>query len=158
MTVNTHNPVEKRKILDMFSSIIAQVQASGVPENSVQCLVGSMEELVNDIHTHAKEAVVECLSSDASKETLEKVEDCFDQLENTFSCLNTESKTKKNILKKDGKKLNLQNIFLLYNLTCAETKQQVLTRKCLSMISSCMYQSLGLFRQCSGTVNFVTVS
>lgn len=79
----------------MCSSIIAQVQASGVPENSVQCLVGSMEELVNDIHTHAKEAVVECLSSDASKETLEKVEDCFDQLENTFSCLNTESKRTK---------------------------------------------------------------
>lgn len=59
-----------------------------------------MEELINDIHTHAKEAVVESLSSDASKETLEKVEDCFDQLENPFSCLNTESKRTKHFEEK----------------------------------------------------------
>lgn len=76
----------------MCSSVIAQVQASGVPESTVHCLVGSMEELVNDIHAHAKEAVVNCLSSDASRETLERAEGCFDQLENPFSCLNTESK------------------------------------------------------------------
>ena len=76
----------------MCSSVIAQVQASGVPESTVRCLVGSMEELVKDIHAHAKEAVVKCLSSEASKETLEKVENCFDQLGNPFSCLNTESK------------------------------------------------------------------
>ncbi len=92
MTVTTHIPTEKRKILDMCSSVIAQVQASGVSESTVECLVGSVEELVNDIHAHAKEAVVECLPSDASRETLEKVEDCFDQLENPFSSLNTESK------------------------------------------------------------------
>ncbi|KAF3837731.1 hypothetical protein F7725_009499, partial [Dissostichus mawsoni] len=59
VTVTTHIPMEKRKILDMCSSVIAQVQASGVPESTVQCLVGSMEELVKDIHAHAKEAVVE---------------------------------------------------------------------------------------------------
>lgn len=100
MTVNTHIPMKKREILDMCSSVIAQVQASGVPASTVQCLVGSMEELVNDIHAHAKEAVVECLSSDASRETLEKVEDCFDQLENPFSCLNTESKRMRHFEKK----------------------------------------------------------
>ncbi len=92
VTVTAHIPIEKRKILDMCSSVIAQVQASGVPESTVDCLVGSVEELVNDIHAHAKEAVVECLSSDASRETLKKVEDCFDQLENPFSSLSTESK------------------------------------------------------------------
>ncbi|KAF3833189.1 hypothetical protein F7725_026854, partial [Dissostichus mawsoni] len=59
VTVTTNIPMEKRKILDMCSSVIAQVQASGVPESTVQCLVGSMEELVKDIHAHAKEAVVE---------------------------------------------------------------------------------------------------
>ena len=57
----------------MFSAVIAQLQASRVPESTVQCLVGSMEELVNDIHAHANEAVVECLSSDASRETLRKL-------------------------------------------------------------------------------------
>lgn len=40
------------------------------------------------------------MSSDASKETLEKVEDCFHQLENPFSCLNTESKRTKHFEEK----------------------------------------------------------
>lgn len=98
--VTTHVPVEKKNILDMCSSVIAQVQASGVPESTVQCLVGSMEELVSGIHAHTKEAVVNCLSSDASRETLERVESCFDQLENPFSCLNTESKRMRHFEKK----------------------------------------------------------
>lgn len=96
-TVTTHIPMDKTKILDMCSSVIAQLQASGVPESTVQCLVGSMEELVDDIHAHAKETVVESLSSDASCETLKKVQDCFGQLENPFSSINTESKRKKHL-------------------------------------------------------------
>lgn len=63
----------KRRIYWTCAAVIAQVQASGVPESTVECLVGSMEELVNDIHNHTKEAVVNCLSSDASRETLERV-------------------------------------------------------------------------------------
>ena len=43
-----------------------------------------MRCLVKDIHAHAKEAVVECVSSEASKETLEQVENSFDQLGNPF--------------------------------------------------------------------------
>lgn len=100
MNVTTHVPVEKKHIRDMCSSVIAQVQASGVPESTVQYLVDSMEELVNDVHAHAKDAVVNCLSSDASRETLERVESCFDQLENPFSCLNTETKRMKHFEKK----------------------------------------------------------
>ena len=73
-----------------------------VPESTVQCLVGSMEELVDDIHAHAKETVVESLSSEASGETLEKVQDSFGQLENPFSSLNTESKRKKHLEEKCG--------------------------------------------------------
>lgn len=72
------------------------MQASGAPESTVQCLVSALEELVNDIYANAKEAVVECLSSDASK----KFEDCFDQLKNPFSCLNTESKRTKHFEEK----------------------------------------------------------
>lgn len=57
-TVTSHILIEKRRILDMCSSVIAQVEASRVPESTVQSLVGSMEELVNDIHVHAKRTVV----------------------------------------------------------------------------------------------------
>ncbi|KAK0153147.1 hypothetical protein N1851_005164 [Merluccius polli] len=55
----------------MCSSVIAQLKASGVPESTVQCLVGSMEEVVNDIHAHAKEAVVECFIWRNIRKTLE---------------------------------------------------------------------------------------
>ncbi|XP_056466516.1 uncharacterized protein LOC130405457 [Gadus chalcogrammus] len=99
-TVTTHIPIDKTKILDMCSSVIAQLQSSGVPESTVQGLVGSMEELVDDIHAHAKETVVECLSSEASGDTLKKVQDCFGQLDNPFSSLNTESKRKKHLEEK----------------------------------------------------------
>lgn len=59
-----------------------------------------MEEHVNDIQALTKEALVNCLSSDASRETLERVESCFDQLGNPFSCLNTESKSMRHFEKK----------------------------------------------------------
>lgn len=35
MTADTHSQIEKKKILDTCSSIIAQVQAPGVPESTV---------------------------------------------------------------------------------------------------------------------------
>lgn len=43
---------------------------------------------------------LQCLSSDASKEALKKVESCFEQLENPFSYLNTESKRTKHFKEK----------------------------------------------------------
>lgn len=45
----------------MCSSVIAQLQAPGVPESTWHWLVGSFEELVNDIHVHVTQAIVECL-------------------------------------------------------------------------------------------------
>lgn len=51
----------------MCKPITAQVETSKVPENTVHCSDGSVEELVNDIYAHAKEAAVESLSPDASK-------------------------------------------------------------------------------------------
>lgn len=54
ITVTSHIPIEKRQILDTCSSVIAQVEASRLPKSTVQSLVGSMEELVNDINVHAK--------------------------------------------------------------------------------------------------------
>ncbi|ROL48390.1 hypothetical protein DPX16_4216 [Anabarilius grahami] len=43
--VTFQTPVENRQLTDMCSAIVAQVQAAGVSENTVQCLVSSMEEL-----------------------------------------------------------------------------------------------------------------
>jgi len=93
--VSFPTPVDNRRLLDMCSSIVAQVQASGVSESTVQCLVGSMEELVGDVHAQARDAVLKCISSEASSQALDKVEECFQQLENPFSLLNTEAKRQK---------------------------------------------------------------
>ena len=93
-------PVKKRQLLDMCSSIIAQVQASGVPQSTVQFLTSSMEELVKDVHVQAQDAVLKCLSTEATEQTLDKVKDCFVQLENPFSLLNTETKRQRHFEKK----------------------------------------------------------
>lgn len=47
-TVTTHFPVKKGK----YKAVL--LQSSGVPECTVQYLVGLLEKLVNDIHAHAK--------------------------------------------------------------------------------------------------------
>ncbi|KAK0136978.1 hypothetical protein N1851_026844 [Merluccius polli] len=79
--------LKKGKLLDMCSSIIAQVQASGVSESTVQSLVGSMEELVNDVHVQAQDAVLKCHPSEVTEQAVDKVKDCFEQLENPFLLL-----------------------------------------------------------------------
>lgn len=43
---------------DMCRSVIAQLQASGIPETTVQTIVNSMEEVVNDVQSQAQEAVL----------------------------------------------------------------------------------------------------
>ncbi len=98
--VTFQTPVENRQLTDMCSAIVAQVQAAGVSENTVQCLVGSMEELVSDVHAQARDTVLKCLSSEVPGQTLDKVKDCFNQLENPFSCLNTETKRQRHFEKK----------------------------------------------------------
>lgn len=92
LPVTFQAPVENWKLTDMCSAAAAQVQAAGVSENTVQCLVGSIEELVIDVHTQARDSVLKCLSSEVPGKTLDQVKECFQQLENPFSYLNTETK------------------------------------------------------------------
>lgn len=94
--VTSRTSVDKHHLLNLCGSVVAQLQASGVAESTVQAMVGSMEELVNDIHEQTREAVLSCTSSEIQATDLEeKVENCFDQLENPFSVLNTAAKRQK---------------------------------------------------------------
>ena len=54
--------VDMHHVLNMCGSVVAQLQASGVAESTVQAIVGSMEELVSDIHMQVREAVLSCTS------------------------------------------------------------------------------------------------
>ena len=49
-------------MLNMRASVVAKLQASGVAESAVQAIVGSTEELVDDIHRQVREAVLSCTS------------------------------------------------------------------------------------------------
>ena len=91
-TVRNPSPPKKKQLLDMCSSIIAQVQASGVAESTVQSLVCSLEQLVNDVHIQAQDSVLKCLSTEVTEQALDKAKECFENLENPFSPLNTETK------------------------------------------------------------------
>lgn len=93
--ISTQPSVDNNHVLNMCASVVAQLQASGVAESTVQAMVGSMEELVNDIHRQAREAVLSCTSEIEGTDLEKKVEKCFEQLENPFSTLNTRVKRQK---------------------------------------------------------------
>lgn len=80
----------------MCGSIVAHLQAAGICESTVQTIVSSMEEVVNDVHNQAREAVLKTFSpEETNSDVFKKVEHCFDQLDNPFSALNTEAKRQK---------------------------------------------------------------
>lgn len=75
--------------------LIAQLQASGVAESTVQAMVGSMEELCYDIQRQTKQSVLNCSSEIHGTDLEKKIDKCFDELENQFSMFNTETKRQK---------------------------------------------------------------
>jgi hypothetical protein len=94
--VTTQVSVDKHHSLNMCGSVVAQLQSSGVAEITVQAMVGSMEELVNDIHRQARDAFLNCTASEIQGTDFEKkVESCLGQLPNPFAVLNTGAKRQK---------------------------------------------------------------
>ena len=90
--VTTQVTVDKQHVLNMYGSVVAQLQASGVAESTVQAMVGSMEELLNDIHRQARDSVLNCTSETHGMDLGKKMENSFDQLENPFTFFNTGAK------------------------------------------------------------------
>lgn len=141
----------------MCSSIIAQVQASEVSESTVQSLVGSMEELINDVHIQAQDAVLKCLSSEVTEEARDKVKDCFEKLENSFSLLNTETKRQRHF-KKKWKIVEPVEHVLGVRSDVRKDRTSGLYSKFQSMINLCMYLFWEPLSQCLPTRNSATVS
>ncbi|KAK0151868.1 hypothetical protein N1851_006762 [Merluccius polli] len=75
-------------------------RAPGVAESTVQSLVCSMEELVNDVHIQAQDSVLKSLSTEVTEQALDKAKECFENLENPFSPLNTETKRQRHFKRK----------------------------------------------------------
>ena len=79
----------------MCGSVVAQLQSSGVAESTIPAMLRSMEELVNDIHSQARDAVLNCTSEIQGTDFEKKLDSCFEQLQNPFSVLNTGAKRQK---------------------------------------------------------------
>lgn len=90
---SSQNVVPEQQLSSMCGSIVAHLQASGVSQSTVQTIVCSMEEVINDVQSRAQETVLTNFSSETTSSDLrKKIEDSFNQLNNPFSELNTEAK------------------------------------------------------------------
>lgn len=84
MAVSLNSPVTTQasvgfsSVLSMCGSVVAQLQASGVAENTVQSVVESMEILVDDISSQARQAVLNCSPEIHGLDLAKNVENCFD--------------------------------------------------------------------------------
>lgn len=83
-------------IVNSCSAVISDLKAAGVGQSTLNSVVISMEEIVQDIHQHAKETVIkDVFSNERETEMCKKVEACFEGLENPFTILNSEYKRSK---------------------------------------------------------------
>lgn len=88
--------VSAADIVNSCAAVISDLKAAGVGQSAMNSVVISMEEIVEDIHQHAKETVVKhVFNNKGGSETCRKVEACFNELENPFSQLNSEYKRSK---------------------------------------------------------------
>ena len=87
--VLTQNPLDR-----MCSSIVAHLQTSGLSESMVQTIVCSMEEVVSDVQSQARETVLQTFSPETKEsEIYKKIEHSLNKLDNPFSTINTDKKT-----------------------------------------------------------------
>lgn len=84
-------PVSNVNIRDMCASAIAHLQVAGVGQSTLNSFVSNMEEVVLEVQSQAKDATLKCFSSQDTS-TKAKIEQSFEQLENPFTSLNSESK------------------------------------------------------------------
>lgn len=87
--------LENKSIVSMCGSVVAQLQASGAAESTVQMMVESMEAIVTDLHRHAKETILKSTSELKDTGFLKKIEEGFDELDNPFTDFNTQRKRQK---------------------------------------------------------------
>lgn len=87
-------PSTNKSTLDMCASAVAQLKAAGLGQSTLNSFVSSMEEAFSEIHSQAKNAALQCLSSQ-DVTTRNRIEQTFTKIENPFTSLNSESKRHK---------------------------------------------------------------
>lgn len=98
-----------RSTLDMCASAVAQLRAAGLSQSSVNHFVSSMEEVVFEIQSQAKDVALQCLSSQDT-EIKNKIEQSLEKLENPFTPLNSEAKRNKHFTEKWGNVMPVEKV------------------------------------------------
>lgn len=98
----SHSVRLNKSLIDSCAATVAELKVAGVGETTINSLVISMEEIVDDIHNQAKESVKKCLS--LQEPDIEcKIDQCFEKMENPFGVLNSESKRRQYFIDKWGR-------------------------------------------------------
>ncbi len=92
-------PVPGKNTTDLCASALAQLQAAGVSQTTIDTFVMSMEEVVQDIQDQVKETAMNCLFSE-NTDIKSSIEQSFHEIENPFTMLNSISKRKSYFTKK----------------------------------------------------------
>ena len=102
-TASTSTPLTRSSSspLDMCATAIAQLKAAGLSQSNVKRFVSSMEEVIFEVHSQAKDVALQCLSPQDT-ENRNKIEQSFQMLENPFTPLNTEAKLSRHLREKWG--------------------------------------------------------
>ncbi len=96
---DNHNDsgLTKNSTKELWESIVAKIQASGIPNSLVSSIVGDLEELTDVLKSQAKQNVLSALPTNDAYKTL--INESF---ENPFTNLNTEWKRNKYYKEKWG--------------------------------------------------------
>lgn len=93
--------ISSKNTTDLCASAIAQLQAAGVSQTTINTFVMSMEEVVQDIQDQVKETALNCLSSQ-NTDVKSAIEQSFQEIENPFTLLNSMYKRNSYFTKKWG--------------------------------------------------------
>lgn len=90
----------KDPIKEMCASIVAKLQGSGISNSLVSSIVGDLEELTSELHSQTKQNVLSAIPK--TDPNVSVLNECFENLENPFTDLNTEWKRNKYFNQKWG--------------------------------------------------------
>ncbi len=105
---NNDSGLTKNSTKELCESIVAKIQASGIPNSLVSSIVGDLEELTDELKSQAKQNVLSALPTNDPYKTV--INESFEKLENPFTNLNTEWKRNKYYKEKWGCRACWDNI------------------------------------------------
>lgn len=135
-TESTSSPCKSvvYNLIENCAATVAELKVAGIGETTINSLVNSLEEIVADIHSQTKEELKKCLhdGQPVINDVDKKIDQCFENIENPFSVLNSESKRRHYFKEKWGRVDPVEHVLgtrfdTLHNRTTGAYDQVVVT-------------------------------